>query len=215
MVDILDEAISDIKQERANNIFMKYGKMALMFLIVFVISSLAYLWWDNYQKNKIYEQGGQFMQAMLKLGIGEIEEGSNILKQMVDKETAYAALSGLHYAAGQNHQGKPENAVQTYDEIIANGEGKSIFTDYAKLLKINTQIINKFIDNAQAIILLKSYVQEDSAFKATAQEILAALLITEKDYSQAKDLLHSIMENPEAAISSKLKAKQLLLLIQN
>lgn len=67
MTDILDSVLEDIKQEKVDNAFKRYGKFLIVGIIVFLIVGLMMNWWSSHQRNVIYSEAAEYVKVQFFL----------------------------------------------------------------------------------------------------------------------------------------------------
>ena len=102
MVDILDETIESIRQEKIENALKKYGVIFIVALLLFLGVGTLGVWWQGYKEEKIKAQGGDFVTAMMKARARNFDEAQEKLTKLMNDESSnssYSAISGLNLAA--------------------------------------------------------------------------------------------------------------------
>lgn len=217
-MDILDEVKKDLQEERLQNLFFKYGKFFIVFIFVFLISGIGYFAYCSYQEDKFYEQGSDYMLAMLKVQSNSLDESIKKLEVLSKNESSYGAIAMLNLAAFKAMNGKLEDSIAIYKKI-AESDVDKIFKEYARLMQISSMYaFNNSIDEkqrAEIIKQLEEYISTSGAFKANAQEQLAALYLDEKKFKEANQLLTAIITNPNVPVKLQMRAEQMLILTSN
>ena len=94
MADIFDEVSEELKQDRLLQIWKKFSKFIISFLIIIIISISSYQLYLNWIEKKLEASSEQFFSALEKLGDKKYEESSKIfLKSSTEDNKGYRVLS--------------------------------------------------------------------------------------------------------------------------
>jgi hypothetical protein len=191
MVDILDEAIEEVKQEKFQKTLRKYMPMVLSAMLAVLIVVFAYGWWNTYQRNKVYKEGGEYLVAALKAQGGDVDKMAEALDQLAKGSTAYAKVAALRKASIEASRGDNKAAIEDY-KIASSSNSPKPLRDYARLALVMSQVHTKDISNEDAIRELEDQAK-NSIFSFSALEALAGIHMDNKDYDKALVALQKIL----------------------
>jgi hypothetical protein len=212
MVDILDEAIEDIKQEKAQENLFKYGKWFAMAVVLFLIGGTGNYLWKNYQTNKVHAIGGDYQVATLKMQSQEYQKGIEIMERLSVGDTSYSALAALNYASYLSIKKEFSKAYNIYKLVSENKNFSEVFRDFAELMQISMKLNAKEISELEAINQLEAYIKRAPKFQYSAKEELVALYLSQKDKEKAKQILTEIITSTKAPVKLKQRAESLVAL---
>lgn len=212
MVDILDEAIQDIKDEKVERLFFKYLKFLIALLVISLVVWVCYYGYKNYKENKIFAVGGEYLIGIYKLQSKDVQKGTEIMERLAAGEVSYSALAGLNYASYLVAKQDFAKASQVYKMVADNKDFEKIFRDFSHLQYILMRLNSKEINSKQGIVELDEYIKKDNAYKASALEQKAALYLALNDKKNAKETLESIITSADAPKLMKRRDEELLVL---
>ena len=215
MSDLIEEIKEDIRGEQYRNFLKRYGFKAFLILATFLILAGVWLWWNNYQTNKLYRDAANYHLAIRNFGKGEFEKGKNIMEKLAYKDTAYSALAGLNLAVFSEFESKFNKSSSLYKSISSNDKQDKILREIARIMHIKSSLAKdtdkKNLD--QNIATLNEYIDsEDPVFKYTALEILGVLHLENKNYVSAKTAFSDILTAPNAPDHIRRRANTLMIL---
>ncbi|AIF81477.1 hypothetical protein I862_04595 [endosymbiont of Acanthamoeba sp. UWC8] len=212
MVDILDEAIQDIKEERVERLFFKYAKVFIMLIVAFLIGSISYYGWKTFKENKIYALGGEYLMGMYRMQSKDFEKGADIMERLAAGDISYSALAGLNYASFLSIKQQFTKAGQIYKMIGDNTDFDPLFREFAKLMQISMRLNAKELDARQGIEEYENYIKNNLIFKASAIEQQAVLYLSLGEKEKAKGMLNTVITSADAPSMMKRRAEELLVL---
>lgn len=211
MVDILDETLADLKEQKKNEIIYKYGKLLLVFIATLLIAMIVKTWWDSRSYDTAQEEGAQFID--LARNIREGKPDVDAMKKLMEGKSVYSTLSGLNLALIQGYNGDFAKSAETYSYIAGNKKSDPALTEYANLMSITMGLASQKLSNEDAIKKLDEYASNKEAiFVFSAKEIKAALLLEAEKREDARIVLEEILKSNEAPSTVKSRAYQMLLI---
>ena len=133
MADIFHEVDEEVRRERLQKLWERYGIyiIALAVLIVAAIGAWrAYEWWVAKQAAAA---GAQFEQALTLSEQGKHADAEQAFAKIAtDAPAGYRVLARFR-AAAELAQSKPADAVKAYDQIAADGSLGQTLQDLARL----------------------------------------------------------------------------------
>ncbi|MDF3047413.1 MAG: hypothetical protein K0R73_531 [Candidatus Midichloriaceae bacterium] len=197
MSDIINEIKEEINQERLETFFKKYLPYLVGAAIIFISAFGAGLWYKHYKTNKIYRDGGEYISAINKIRAQNLEDGIKKFEEIKEHDSNYAALANFNLASYAIFSKDPAKGSQILSEIVANSSYHATLRHLAEMLKIQTDLEAKIINNKEAIDALESYIKKNTEFKFSAQETLAVLYLNENLTEKALVLLNELTSDPK------------------
>ncbi len=154
MADIFSEVDEGLRQDRAADLWKKYGPIVIgaAVLLVAAVGVWEYLKWDRAQKIEAVAQ--QYSNAMDSLEDEELTAARDTFSQIAEGDGGFAVIAGHMAASIAQSQGDQQSALEQFDAVSAK-------TD------------NVY---AQLAILKSAYVQSETATRAELETLLAPLL---------------------------------------
>ena len=194
MVDLYDETLDEIKQERNFLIFKKLLKILLVGLVVALLFAVIYLIISNIQKNRIEESALAYYQIQQSA-----KDGSPItdkLKALSDDANNYGGFASLELANEARNSGDLATAVELYKEVGSNKKYNTVVRDLAFLqyviLQLNGEVQESLLDD------VNSALNKNFVFSYALKEAKAYILLKLKREDEAKALIQSITNDQDA-----------------
>ncbi len=205
----LDEIDEELKRERQLALWNKYGRYAVAGVLVIVIAVSAYVGWRNYQANKRAEAGLAYAAALEAASGGKSEDAlAAFAKLATEAPAGFADLARLQQAGQIARQGNEAGAADIYDAMAKDSAVAEPFRNLALLLYGYT-----VLDRADPAVLaerVKPLSAATSAWRYSAQEILALLARRRGDEKAARALFKRLADDPATPPSVRARAAEFL-----
>jgi len=211
MMDILDETLQELQEEKNRKLIYKYGKPVLTAVALVLLFTIMKVWWDGRSTNTAQEEGAQFMEVVKSMKDG----GTNTagFEKLMDGKSVYSTMAGLNLALIQSYGANFEQAAKTYDIIANDSKADKGFREYARLMNVTMGLASGSLTEQDALKQLNSYADnKDSVFRFSAMEIKAALLLESGNTEDARTTLQSILTDANAPMTIKGRAYEMLLI---
>ncbi len=137
MSELFAEIEEDIRRERFERLWEKFGRLAIYASIVVVAATAVFVAWQDYSESKAEKQTEKLRHAIELFDKKEYKEAISAFSSMTDYESSpYYGIAMLQKAQAQEESGDVEGAKHTYKEL-SNHEG--VFADLAALQTDETQ----------------------------------------------------------------------------
>lgn len=212
MVDILDEAREELREEKLKNLLHKYGKPVLVLLVLLFGIGLIKVWYDNHQENNIHKKGAEYYEGILALKANEIEKATAKFSQVANGKSNYAALAELTKAALLTKQGDLLQAKEAYEQVSNSKHFSPDLRDYSKYMALYTLSLSKESDKNSIISALDTYLQTKPVFACSAIELKAMLFAELGKRAEAAQTLTEIKrDNCSEEIALRARRMQVVL----
>ncbi len=209
MADIFKEVDEDLRRDKLEKLWKKYGLQIIGLAAAVVLGVAGVQGWQAYdldQRSKLSDRYGAARE--LAQG-GETTAG---LDAMIDLSEAsgdsYAGLAAFEEARLRVESGDTGGAIAVWDRI-AEGSGLGPgFKEAATLFSILHQIDSG--DPAALRTRLQPLAADSQPFRSTARELLALIALGEGDTAAARDLYTKISDDREAPAGLRQRATQML-----
>lgn len=209
MADIFDEVEEDLRKDKAEELWKKYGKYVIALAVVIVVSTAGYKGWQGYSASKNAEMANQFDQAVQAGRNDNYSDADNLLSALTQEGgEGYAAISRLQQAAIKVKAGDLEGAIVVYDALAADSSVAELYQDLSVVLSVMHQI-----DTGNSSDLLQKITpqtNDDKAWRFTARELAAILAMRTGDIELAADYLKRITDDAAAPRSARSRGTELL-----
>ncbi|MDX1739558.1 MAG: tetratricopeptide repeat protein [Alphaproteobacteria bacterium] len=209
MSDIFDEVEEDLRKDKAEELWRKYGKHVIALGVLIVASTAGYKGWQSFDASQNRELVNKFDSAVQLGREGNAQQAIDTLNALAaDGGATYAALSRLQNAALMAKGGDREGASAIYLALEADTNVEELYRDLASVLYVMQEIDHA--DTQDLLTKIAPQTNDDKSWRYTARELGAVLAIRAGDNTLATDYLNRIIDDQAAPQSAKLRAQELL-----
>ncbi len=211
MSDILREVDEELRRERYQKLWERYGIYVVGAAFVLVVAVAGWRGWEWYAAREAARAGARFETALELDAAGKQSEAEEILSVLArDAPRGYRTLARFRLAAELSQRDRAAGAA-AYDALADDTSVESSFRDLARI-----RAALALVDTASASEIarrLDPLIAGNSAFKASAREILALSRFRAGERDTARKLFVEIMADPETPPSLRSRAQLMLALL--
>ncbi len=197
MSELFREIEEDIKRERFEKLWQKFGRLSVYTSIGIVMATAGFVVWENYSQGAAEKKTARLLQAVENVDKKEYKTAIPIFSELAnDDSSAYYPLVMLQKAQSQEQSGDAAGAKQTY---IALAKRKS---ELAELAKLKAADKNAIIE-----------VSKTSPFYHSLEEYNAWQLLAAGKKSEAADIFASLAKDDNTPNSLSMRANEVLRVI--
>ena len=218
MPDIFDEVSEDLRAEKAQLLFKRYGWAIAALAVAVVIAAGAWQGWLYYQKKQDAAASDAFLAAMRQaaqpLGGGQATEEAKkaalagFEKLAADAPEGYRTLARLRAAGLKADMGDLPGALALWDAVAHDDSADKLLRDLANLLWAQHGIDAG--DPPVVRARLAALEKPDNPFRALAEEAGALLDLRLGQTDAAKAALQKLASDPTAPEGVHARANGLL-----
>ncbi len=215
MADVFSEVEEEIRRERYQKLWKKYGKYAIAVAVAVVLGTAGSVGWKEYRIATRESESARFIAAVRLIESGEQAEGTAALAALTeDAGAGYRALAGLRRAAALRRIGNRAAALSAYDRLAADGGVDRHLRDLARLLGAQTLLDLGTADD-QVATRLAPLLEDGNPWRHSARESRAALALREGDLDTAKREFTSLADDPGAPPGVRARAAELVAALEH
>lgn len=209
MTDILQEIEQDLRAERLQALWKRYGKWLIVVIVAIVLGTVGFVAWRQWDAERRAAQQAELTAALQLMEAGKLDDAIAALANLSGHAVPiYAALADLNRAALLSSQGKIPQALTLYDTIAENSRTPDFFRDEARLFSAWQRLSLEKPDKIEQ--RLQPLLTKDHPLRFSAREILALSYAQAKDTANARKFLVANRDDSEAPIALHERMKQLL-----
>lgn len=207
MSDIFREVDEDLRRDRAEHLFKKYGGAMIAAAVLVVAGTGGYSFWRHSQAQKKEQQTAALVTAIAQSAQGP-EKGVEALAAFAGSaDPSLAAIAQFNAAALMIRQGKPADAAAVYDGIAGNASVSAQYRDLATLMAVMQRAEDG--DAAQLTARLQPLTADASPWRFSARELTAMLAARTGDTEKARTLYRQLADDQQAPSGVRSRAADL------
>lgn len=208
MSDIFREVDEDIRRERFEEFWKKYGSWVIALVVVILAATGGWQAWNAYSQAKAREAGAKYEDAVAMARDGKSEDARKALEALLaDAPGGYHTLTRFRLASEQTKQDPPAG-LAAWKALAADAGLGKVMQDLARiraaLIEVDT------LPYAQMSTSLESLTALNNPWRNQAREILAVSALKANDMANAAKWLDLIVVDRNAPAGLRQRAEQML-----
>jgi hypothetical protein len=209
LADIFQEIDEELRRDRWENVWKKYGKYVIGTAALIVIGTAAWVGWQQYQLSQSLSVTSTMHAAMAAASAGEdekaIEGFTAISAEGNDQQTALALLQEAALRAGN---GDLESALGLYQSLRENSSLAEPYRALATIRAVEADLDTG--DPATMLGWLAPLGEDGSDWRFAAWELSAYLEQRTGNSTAAKALLERLLDDPDTPVAARARAEAYL-----
>lgn len=203
------EVNEQIRQDRAQALWDRYGKFIIGGAVAIVLGTAATVGWDYYQKSQAAASGDKYLEAIELSGQGNHDQAMAILEEIAENgSNQYPALAQMRLAAEMAGKGENAKALETYTGIAADSSFSPVFREIAQLRGGLLAVDLESYEQVEA--RLKDLAAAGNAFRHSAREALGIAALKSGNDQMALEWFTAINEDANAQGGVRARAQVML-----
>ena len=201
MADIFDEVSEDLRKDQYKQIWLKYKKIIISLISIFVLSVIAFKYIQHYQEKKKIEVATLYFNGLNEIKNKNYDKAEDIFKEIIKSaDLGYTVLSHFKLASIYLNKKDFQSMERNYNKIINLDKINKSYKEYALFLKITN---SPNINNDKKISLLKPILTSPGEFQPIASELEILYLIENKKFENAKNKLEKLLKQKNISNNQK------------
>ncbi|HYM18836.1 MAG TPA: tetratricopeptide repeat protein [Micropepsaceae bacterium] len=203
MSDIFQEVEEDVRRERYEQLWKKYGNYVIAAAGVLVLGVGAFQGWRAYDLRQRQAVSDRYQAAQQLAQTGDAAKAEEAFASLAkDAPSGYAMLAKFHLAGQYLAQGKRDPAVALLQEL-ANGSDP-VLSNTARLRL--AWLLADASPKAEVMMVLQPLNAPDSPWRFSAQEVIAYIDFKDGQRGQAQAEYEKLAQEAEAPPSLRQRA---------
>ena len=212
MSDIFREIDEEIRQDRAKDVWKRYGVLIIAVAALVVVSVSGFKAWQYYSLQQAEKAGVAYLENMVLVDNGEDAKALEAFRAMAQKgSTGFYLLSKFQEAGLLAKAGKDGEAVAVYDELAETSSLDASLRNLARfraaLLLSNTASFKEVEDR------IGDLATTGNPWRQSAQEILAITAFRTGDLIKAEEIFVVLSTDPETPNDMRTRATAMISII--
>lgn len=196
MADIFREVEEDLRRDKLEDLWEKYGVVVIGAAVGFVALVAAIMFWRDYQVNKQARLSDEFVAATELLETAQTDQAIAAYSAIAETTgSGYKVLSIMQQAAVLSDQGKTQEAVAIYDRLIADGTGDVVLMDLAKIKAAWLLVETASSDDIQARV--GDIANSENSWRHSAREVVAYSAVKAGNLDKARQAYKALANDRE------------------
>lgn len=214
MGDIFREIDEELRHDRFDKLWRKYGRYLIGAAVAVVLAVAAVKGWQQYRTSERLADGARFAAAKANLRDGKTADAEALMAALArDSGTSYGTLARFHEAALKADAGDAATAVRIYDALAADSGIGDPLRELAVILSALHALDAPAADVAVLPGRLQPLIRAGGPWRHSALEILALLAQEAGDTDKAREHYRRIADDPEAPQNIRGRAAQMLAIL--
>ena len=209
MAEIFQEVDEDVRKERYEKLWRKYGNYAVGAALGIVLGTVAVVGWRQYQTSQREAEGTRFEAALVLARDGRSAEAANAFMALAaDAGAGYRTLARFQAAAALRAAGDVDGSVAAYDVLAADSGASDDLRDLAALLAVQNLIDR--IEGAELERRLEPLMADDNPWRYSARELAALSALSSGDVARAREGFTALADDATAPAGLRARAAEML-----
>ncbi|MSP21274.1 MAG: tetratricopeptide repeat protein [Alphaproteobacteria bacterium] len=209
MTDIFREVEEDLRSERYQKLWNRYGRFVIGAAVGIVVVTALWQAWAGWERSKNETAGERFIAATQILQRGQAGMAITLLEALeADAHAGYATMARLQRASALITAGDRREAISLYDQVSADTSVDKPIRDLAALLAAQN-----LLDTADRPTLerrLAPLNNEANPWRFSAREMLALTALKANDVPKTRELFTALADDQAAPQGVRARAAEML-----
>ncbi|MEE2661441.1 MAG: tetratricopeptide repeat protein [Pseudomonadota bacterium] len=211
MGDIFREVDEELKQERYEKLWRRYGRYVISLALVLVLAVAGWKFWENHQVNQRIAEGERFYKAVDFLSDMKTADAAQAFSDLgAQTSSGYGFLSRFYEAALLSESGAVTEAIKVYDTIESEASIPPSMRDLAIILGALNALKISTISSDVITKRIKKLSGPGKPYRHLALEILALCAKRDGDIREARARYEEVANDPEAPDGIRSRAAQMV-----
>ncbi|KJE36395.1 hypothetical protein UF64_04415 [Thalassospira sp. HJ] len=211
MVDIFQEVEEDLKRERSEELWRKYGKYVIGVAAAIVLGVAGREGWKTYESSTSIENGTRLANAVELAQDSATDQDAALAALdaiIADGNADFVALGHFQKAAVYLRADAVPSAITELEAIAGNSDIEQVYRDLAV---VQIAMNSASAGNASDLIArLEPIAVPENAWYYSVREMIALLHIAGGEVEAAKPLLTEIADDSSAPQGMRARASEIL-----
>ncbi|NNG02690.1 MAG: tetratricopeptide repeat protein [Inquilinus sp.] len=207
MADIFREVDEALKEDKAKVLWQRYGSAAIAIVVLVVLATGGYVFWQDYSLRRDQERTAALM-AAVELADAERSAAVDALERLADEAgDRQGLLARLHGAALLAEAGDTAAAVAAYRELADDRSVAAPWRDLGRFLAVLHDLESG--DRNALTEELAPLMVEESPWRHSARELEGLIALRAGDSARAREIFSALADDPQTPGRQRQRAQAL------
>jgi hypothetical protein len=207
MSEIFREVDEALREDRAKDLWQKYGNLAISIAAAVILSTAAYVFWGDYTRSRDQELTGTLLAALEDSQSDPLLAIDELAALGADASDRQGVIARLHEAALRAESGDAQAAIDVYRMLAEDKSVPDAWRDLARLLAVLHSLDSG--EPEQLADDLRPLTAEDSPWRYNARELTGLLALRQGDVEEARQIFELLVADPLAPPGIRARAEEL------
>lgn len=211
MADIFNEIDEDLRRDRANRLWQKYGVLVLALAVLIVLAVAGWRGWEWYRQQQAEQAGGRFEDALSFVRTGDAKQATATLDGLAkDGPAGYRTLARFRLAA-EAGKADPQAGIKAYEELAGDG---ALGAELRELARVRSGYLAVDVTPyAELLAKIEPMTVGTQPWRHAAREVLGLAAWKAKDLTAATKWFEAVISDAGAPGGTRQRAELMLELI--
>ncbi len=211
MGDIFREIDEELRQERYEKLWQRYGRHFIGGLAAIVLAFGGWQGWTHYDRSQRESASAQYAAALRLAQENKTSEADAMLTSLIGKNSgSYGVLAKFQRAALKSGSGDLAGAAAAYKELAADTSLDSSMRDAALVFSVSHEMDAPNADLKAMQDRLAKIVSGNGVWRHSARELSGLIAMKSGDEARAKEIFQKLADDLDAPAEMRARATQLI-----
>lgn len=209
MADIFQEIDEELRQEKAEKYWQKYGLYVIIVAVGIVVAVAGNVFWRDYQVKEMAAEAEIYSAAVAKAAEDDIEGAIAALSAVEQNAGAgYASLAKLRAASLLAERGDTDGSLAAFDAVANGADTPKVLKDAAIILAVLNNMDKG--DSASLSDKLGPLAAAGNPWSGIATELQALLAEKSGNRAKARELYKALADAADTPAEIRARATEML-----
>jgi hypothetical protein len=209
MSDIFREVDEELRRDRLEQLWKRYGSWIIAAAVVVVVATAAVTFWREYQRKQRQAEGVRYAEALTLAHGGKTEQAIEALAKLgTGASDGHGLLARFEIAAVKEQSGDKKGAIAAWQAIADDGAVGPVYRQLATVLAALAGVAED--EPAPIIARLQPIATGDSPWRASALEITALAQLKGGDRAAALETYKRLADDLAAPAVLRARAAEMV-----
>lgn len=211
MADIFNEIDEELRQDKAQELWKRYGTYIVAVCVVIIAAVAGYSWFEQQRLAELRGYADRYGEAVVQAEDGDVETALGTIDALIAEagDEGVALMARFQKAALLANEGKNAEAADAFDAIAADGAIDVLYRDLATVKAVlHASLAGE--DRGQLLTRIEPLTADGQPWRFTARMIAGSLAIGSGDIDRAKTFYQQVSDDDDAPNSARTQAVDIL-----
>ena len=214
MGDIFKEIDEEIRKDRLEDLWKRYGRFAVGLVISALVGVGSWKGWEAYSSAQMLSSSKEYEAAIRLQSTGKNADASTLFRRLMKEGNGnYKTLATLGEAGLRSEKGDIDGAISAYLSVSDNPEGPKFLREAATLFSVLLKMNHDSYKAEDLIKELDPLRKFDGIWRFTATELQGLINLKLENIEGARKIFKGLERNMQVPDSMRGRVKKILAVI--